>query len=187
MESLSKSCATCAVCWSGGIASHPRILAINSQNHVPNAPVLVIDDMPHEPTMDDWDKDVTPDYSEHYWHRLSWTRKVLAKLLGDIPFVYTQAIRCEPRVVTDSAINPAVACSVWTHNLTTHRKLILTGEIGFNQMMLPVDRYDEYRLYKSARLGSIFTIPSTDTMESESIIKECKVRLSKALKEVKLL
>jgi len=136
--------------------------------------------------MDDWDKDLET-YAEHYWSRISWTRKVLKELLGWLPYVYTQAIRCEPKVITDSAINPAVACSVWTHNLTTHRKLILTGEIGFNQMKLPVDKYDEYRLYKSARLGSIFTIPAIDTMESESIIKECKVRLSKALKEVNLL
>ena len=151
----------------------------------PNAPVLVIDDCPHEPTIDDWDSDLMS-YPEHYWNRITWTRKVLKELLGFIPFVYTQAIRCEPKVITDSSINPAVACSVWTHNLTAHRKLILTGEIGFNQMKLPVDKYDEYRLYKSARLGSVFTIPSIDTMESESTIKECKVRLSRALKELNL-
>ena len=186
MNSLSKSCATCSVCWSGGVASHPRILGIHSHPTKMSYPVLVIDDCPHEPTMDDWKPSVNS-YQDHYWNRITWTRKVLKQLLGDIPFVYTQAIRCEPRVVTDSAINPAVACSVWTHNLTANRKLILTGEIGFNQMKLPVERYVEFTLFKTARLGSVFTIPSIDTLESESIIKECKVRLSKALKEVKLL
>lgn len=185
MNNLSKSCSTCSVCWSGGVASHPRILSISSEPMSPNAPVLVIDDMPHEATVDDWDRDLDS-YQAHYWNRITWTRKVLKELLGFIPFVYTQAIRCEPRVITDSPINPAIACAVWTHNLAENRKLILTGELGFNQMKLPAAKYKEFSLYRSARLGPVFTIPATDTMESESIIKECKVRLSKVLKELKL-
>ena len=187
MSSLSESCASCSVCWKGGVASHPRILAIHSHIHVPNAPILVIDDMPHAPTTDDWDREYD-DYQDHYWQRITFTRTALERITHGIPFVYTQAIRCESVVLTDSDINPAVACAVWTHNLTADRKVIITGRHGFNQMKLPTDRFEEFKLYRFARLGLIFTVPAIDEMDGRSLcsVAECSTRMIKVLKEAQL-
>ena len=187
MSSLSESCTTCSVCWKGGVASHPRILAINNPPHVPNAPILVIDDCPHEPTIDDW-KPEAFSYETHYWRRISFTRTALENICHDIPFTYTQAIRCESVVLTDSDINPAVACAVWTHNLTADRKVIITGRHGFNQMKLPTDRFEEFKLYRFPRLGLIFTVPAIDEMDGRSIcsVAECSTRMIKVLKEAQL-
>lgn len=188
MSSLSESCASCSVCWKGGIANHPRILAINHPAHVPNAPILVIDDMAHDATIDDWDLD-EDSYQDHYWKRITFTRTALERITHDIPFTYTQAIRCHSVVLTDSDINPAVACAVWTHNLTEGRKVIITGRHGFNQMKLPADRFEEFKLYRFARLGLIFTVPAIDEMDGRSMcsVAECSTRMIKVLKEAKLL
>lgn len=191
MSDLTVSCSTCSVCWLGGVARHPRILGINQPSHVPNAPILVIDDQPHEPIEVPGDKGGwvlvgDPEhYPTNYWDRMTGLRRALNEMLGDIPYTYCQAVRCEPLVLTDSHINPAVACAVWTHNLTSNRAVILTGKLGFNQMKLKAD-FELFRMYRSPRLGIIFTIPMIDEM-TDSIIGECKTRLQKALKEAKLL
>ena len=192
MSSLSKSCIYCSVCWKGGVASHQRILSINHPAHVPNAPILVIDDMPHDPTVDDWDQHAMS-YQDHYWRRISFTRTALERICQDVPFTYTQAIRCEPMVIVDSDINPAVACSVWTHNLTAGRTVIITGRYGFNQMKLDDSRFELLKMYRSARLGIIFTVPPIDALDSgddsvtRATVAETATRFSKILKETKLI
>lgn len=174
------------------MASHPRILSINHPAHVPNAPILVIDDMPHDPTTDSWIRD-SESYSEHYWRRITFTRTALERICQDVPFTYTQAIRCESMVVVDSDINPAVACSVWTHNLTAGRTAIITGRHGFNQMKLDDSRFELFKMYRSARLGIIFTVPAIHDLDSgddsvtSATVAETATRFSKILKETKLI
>jgi hypothetical protein len=186
MFDLAKACRSCSVCWKGGIANHPRILKIESHGHVPNAPILVIDDMPHVPTVDDWDTEARS-YEEHYWRRISFTRTALVRICDGIPFTYTQAIRCHSVVLTDSDINPAVACAVWTHNLTEGRKVIITGRHGFNQMKLPHDRFEFNKLYRFPRLGLIYTVPPIDEMaDGLPSVAETATRMIKVLKEAKL-
>lgn len=185
MSNLSEACKSCSVCWNGGIANHPRILGIYEPSYVPNPKVLVIDDMPHVATVDDWDMEAM-EYEQHYWNRISFTRSVLSRLLGDIPYLYTQAIRCHSIVLRESPINPAIACSVWTHNLVSNKKLIITGQYGFNQMKLPSAKFKVFTLFRTARLGSVFTVPALDTMETDSEVDECGYKLHKVLKELNL-
>ena len=169
------------------MASHQRILSINHPVHVPNAPILVIDDMPHEPTVDDWDQHAMS-YQDHYWKRISFTRTALERICHDIPFTYTQAIRCELTVLTDSEVNPAIACGVWTHNLTEGRKVIITGQHGFSQMGLPAEKFELFQMRRSARLGIIFMLPAIDEMDGRSrcSVAEASTRMIKVLKEAKL-
>ena len=189
MRSLSEACASCSVCWKGGIANHPRILAIHSHVHVPNAPILVIDDMPHDATIDDWDPEEC-DYQDHYWRRISFTRTALERITDGIPFVYTQAVRCHSVVVVGSDINPEIACAVWTHNLTEGRKVIITGRVGFNQMKLPDEKFELNKLYRFSRLGLIYTVPAIYEMDGPGgkipSVAETATRMIKVLKEAKL-
>ena len=180
MSLLDAACQTCSVCWKTRTASHPRIYAIGD----PDARILFIDDMPHVAT-EEWSPESTSlSYKEYYWGRIVWTREACAYLVDGLPFTYTQAVRCEPEVLGDTDINPAVACGVWTHNLTPNRSLIITGRQGFGQMKLDVEKYEDYKMYRSARLGIIFTIPAIDKLEDH--LKEVRTRLSRALKEARL-
>ena len=175
---------SCSVCWKGGIANHPRILKIESRGGVPNAPILVIDDMPHDAPIDDWDRD--EDYWKHYWRRISFTRTALERVTQGVPFTYTQAVRCQSVVVADSDIDPVIACAVWTHNLTDGRKLIMTGEHGFRQMGIEGD-FKLHSFYNSRRLGAIFTIGETDMWGEMGYFEIVETKMQQALKKGKLI
>jgi hypothetical protein len=145
--------------------------------------------MPHVPTVDDW-KMEDIQYQQHYWRRISFTRTALERICDGIPFTYTQAVRCESAVVTGSEINPAIACAVWTHNLTEGRKVIITGERGFSQMKLPADKFKLNQLYRFPRLGLVYTVPAIDEMGEPGgaipSVAETATRMIKVLKEAKL-
>jgi len=182
MSLLDAACQTCSVCWKTRTAGHPRIYAIGD----PDARILFIDDMPHMFSKD-WSEWWTiTSYKDFYWEKIRWVQEACAYLVDGLPFTYTQAVRCEPEVLSDSDINPAVACGVWTHNLTANRSLIITGKQGFGQMKLDTEKYEDYKMYRSARLGIIFTIPATPTYVKDGHLEEIHTRLSRALKEARL-
>jgi hypothetical protein len=107
-------------------------------------------------------------------------------LLEDIPYTYTNVIRCDGfEPVTEEDYQSVVSrCAVWTHALLGDRSLILSARSGFKQMKIERE-FIAGDAFRSQKLGLILCIPNLYLL-LESDAMEYKSKVNRLLKEAKL-
>jgi hypothetical protein len=111
-----------------------------------------------------------------------------ARIVGEIPFTYTTAIRCEEwsSVLVPSQIEAALShCSVWTNFLASERSVILATPDAMQQLHLPTKYHEPGVLFQSKRLGLMLCIMPL-WIATEKEIKEYQTKTSRLFKKAGL-
>ena len=168
---MAKLCSSCTICSFMPTQEHQRVLRWHKADKLvgeDTAAVLFIDDAPN-------------------WESVDRGMRVVLTLL-DIPFVYTQSIRCEyqPKIIHYEDEKVALArCAVWTHHLLEQRRVIVTTEKGLRQMRIDPKTINVGEMKATVKYGLILHVAPLWSMATAEV-PTLKSKVDRLLKEAEL-